>query len=314
MSYYGLWPEDEGPVGGGAFNEGDEGAESQNFEDFSGEHLAYFKCGPSGEAGLNLARIDPTSRDREKLDNVLVVLVAKRPAAVGQVVVGWYSEATCLATVATHRSGRPYVVVADPQSAVLLPDAERTIPVPKGSGAMGQSNVAYAFLPTGAPHEGAWVDDVLGHILAYQGPNLVTGAHFDDDDWARHDALRRSKELDHVKQSVAPLWRGSELRDAPVDASHRWVAIGPNGDERIFVYISETEDADVQFTAEGLDEIRRAKVACSLLVITELSAFVRNGELVFRGGIVHRESPLMPTPERLIPSALRYAWKAVESG
>ena len=184
MSFYGLWPEDDGPIGGGAYNDGEQGAESRNFEDFSGEYLVYVQCGSSGETGFNLRRIDPTARDAEKLDAVLVIFVATRPDAGGQVVVGWYAGATCLASVAQQPSGRPYVAIADPTRAVLLPDAERSIAVPKGAGAMGQANVAYAFQPTGEAHDGAWIDDVLQRVQAYQAPNLVTGAHYDDDDWA----------------------------------------------------------------------------------------------------------------------------------
>lgn len=309
MCFYGLWPEANGPVGGGTYNDDEQGAESQNFEEFSGEHLAYVQCGSSGETGFNLRRIDPTARGAEKLDDVLVIFVATRPDAGGQVVVGWYAGATCLASVPTQPSGRPYVVIADPKSAVLLPAAERTISVPKGAGAMGQANVAYAFQPTGEAHDGAWIDDVLQRVQAYQGPNLVKGAHYDDDDWAQHDAYRWEKELAHVKQSASALWRGVELRDAPDDAAYDWVAIGPNGEERIFVRVSETGDVDVEFTAEELDAIRASGVAHSLLVITNLTAFVRNGEFVFRGGNVYRESPFMPEPERLTPTVFRYAWK-----
>lgn len=309
MSFYGLWPEANGPVGGGAYNDDEQGAESQNFEEFSGEYLAYVRSGSSGEAGLNLRRIDQASRDDEKLCDVLVIFVAKRPDVVGQVVVGWYTRATCLASVATQPSGRPYAVIADPKGAVLLPAAQRTIPVPKGAGAMGQANVAYAFQPTGEAHDGAWIDDVLQRVHAYQGPNLVTGAHYDDDDWAQHDAYRWEKELAHVKQSASGLWRGAELRDAPDGATYDWVAIGPNGEERIFVCVSETDDPDVEFTAEELEAIRASGVAHSLLVITNLTAFVRNGQFVFRGGNVYRESPFMPQSERLTPTVSRYAWK-----
>jgi hypothetical protein len=314
MSFYGLWPEAKGPVGGGTYNDDERGAESQNFEDFRGEYLAYVRSGSSGEAGLNLRRIDPASRDDEKLDDVLVIFVAKRPDAGGQVVVGWYTGATCLASVATQPSGRPYAVIADPKGAVLLPAAERTIPVPKGAGAMGQANVAYAFQEKGQAHDGAWIDDVIQRVLAYQGPNLVTGAHYDDEDSGDHIDLWFAKALQHVKEKALPLWRGMELRDAPDDAAFDWVAIGPNGEERIFVCVSETDDADVEFTAEELDAIRASGVAHSLLVITNLTAFVRNGQFVFRGGNVYRESPFMPQSERLTPTVFRYAWKAGGAG
>lgn len=112
-----------------------------------------------------------------------------------------------------------------------------------------------------------------------------------------------------MKQSASGLWPGAELRDAPDDAAHDWVAIGPNGEERIFVCVSDTDDADVEFTAEELEAIRTSGVTHSLLVITNLTAFVRNGQFVFRGGTVYRESPFMPQSERLTPTVFRYAWK-----
>lgn len=312
MQFYGLWPEDDGPIGGGAFNEDDAGAEVYNFREFEERYLGYVQSGTSGESGVNLRRIDPTvGRHIEELDDVLVVLVAKRPHEAGQVVVGWYGGATCHAAMSCRRS-RAYVWSADPERAVLLPEAERTIAIPKGKGGMGQSNLAYAFDADGEPHEREWIDDALRRIAGYAGPNLIRGAAYNEhDELSGHGDKKRREMLDYViERGVRPLWRGAEITRAALGEPYDVVARRGASEERIIVRATESTAAHVDFPTTILDAVAASTAPYSLLAVTGIAIRVRNGEFVFSGGVPHRESPFRPASERLSPVVLRYSWGA----
>lgn len=311
MRFYGLWPEDDGPIGGGSFNEDDYGSELENFREFDGRYLGYMQA-PGGATGVNLRRIDPSAdREAETLEDVLVVLVARRPGEGGQVVVGWYAQATCHAALSHYRT-RSYVWSADPHHAVLLPRSERTLLVPKGKGGMGQANVAYAYDADGSAHDGAWIDQVLESISGYTGPNLIAGAAYDElDDGSAHRAKKDREMLDHVvERGVRPLWRGAEILRAPAGGSYEVVARTAAGEERIIVRVTESNTRSVDLPATLLAEVARANVPYALLVVTGLSVRVRNGEFIFSGGTPHRESPFAPRPDRLEPVVLRYTFGA----
>lgn len=311
MRFYSLWPEDDGPIGGGAYNDDGPGGEVSNFRELEGRYFGYVQAGTGGETGLNLRRIEPSiERGTEELDGVLVVLVAKRPEEGGQVVVGWYADATCQAAM-TWRRRRPYVWSADPARAVLLPERGRTIAIPKGKGGMGQSNVAYAHDADGVPHEGAWIDEALDQISAYSGPNLVGGAAYNElDDLTEHRAKKEREMLDHViENGVRPLWRGAEITRAALGEPYDLLARRGSDVERILVRVSEAPWTHVDFTAEELRAIAESPVPYALLAISSLKVHVRNGEFVFAGGTIKRESPFRPQPDRLAPVVLRYSWQ-----
>ncbi len=312
MRFYSLWPEDDGPIGGGSYNDDGEGGETQNFREIEGRYFGYVQAGNGGETGLNLRRIAPSvERRTEELEDVLVIVVAKRPSEGGQVVVGWYAGATCPATM-TWRRSRAYLWSADPARAVLLPEAQRTIAIPKGKGAMGQSNVAYAYDPDGAPHEGAWIDEALQQIADYAGPNLVRGAPYDEiDDLTGHRERKERDMLEHViENGVRPLWRGAEITRAALDEPYDVIARRGSSEERVIVRVSEDSAAEVTFTAEQLRAITESEVPYALLAVSSLTVHVRNGEFVFGGGAIKRESPFRPSPDRLVPIAFRYTWDA----
>jgi len=108
-------------------------------------------------SGINLGVLDKSRRwqQGEELSNVDVVFIARRPGH-GQVVIGWYRNATVFHRQYRLRRGRiagideatrPFLCVTDKASAVLLPEADRAFPVPYAPaghpGFPGQSNVWY---------------------------------------------------------------------------------------------------------------------------------------------------------------------------
>lgn len=94
---------------------------------------------------LHIEKIDPLAKNREYIDNVLVVFCAK-PKDGHSVIVGWYKNAT----VYRHRpsyNGQAYNLCAQKGDCVLLPEHKRTFKAlrakPDGIG-FGQSNLWYA--------------------------------------------------------------------------------------------------------------------------------------------------------------------------
>lgn len=108
-------------------------------------------------AGLNLRFIDDSRawREGDELSGVDVVFIARRPSG-GQVVIGWYRNATVFHKQYRARRGsipgmnetvRRFLCVAGAEDVRLLPEDERTFEVPYApagfKGFPGQSNVWY---------------------------------------------------------------------------------------------------------------------------------------------------------------------------
>ncbi|MEW6054281.1 MAG: DUF3883 domain-containing protein [Nitrospirota bacterium] len=172
MKYYtGSKPGDERPIGGGKYNLRKIGGEFNNFKICSGTVYGSFAIAMNAEE-LTLSRIDP-SASGESLKKVLLIFFARDPRhdSKGQVVVGWYRNAT----VYSQWAKRPWWHYAETQSknAVLLPTYRRTCVIPRGQNAPGQSNVFFALDTFGEPRQSKWLLKVLDFINTYSGPNLV---------------------------------------------------------------------------------------------------------------------------------------------
>jgi hypothetical protein len=81
MTYYaGPQPGDERPKGGGRHNEENIGHELFNFAQFGGRLYGWVRA---KKGRVNAARIDPEMAGAEKLDDVLIIFVAR------QHIIGW---------------------------------------------------------------------------------------------------------------------------------------------------------------------------------------------------------------------------------
>lgn len=139
-------------------------------------------------SGLNLGFIDNTQKWQvgDELAGVDVVFIARRPGF-GQVVVGWYRNATVFhrqyrvrrgAIPGMNESMRSFLCVTDKESARLLPEDERTFEVPYApaghKGFPGQSNVWYPEHHVTQPGVDAFVRRLLKYIAATPGAPLVS--------------------------------------------------------------------------------------------------------------------------------------------
>ena len=87
MTYYaGPQEGDERPTGGGRYNKKNVGHELFNFTAFDGRLYGY------AAASIKVKRIDPAAVATDKLDDVLVIFVAR------QHIIGWYRDATVYAS------------------------------------------------------------------------------------------------------------------------------------------------------------------------------------------------------------------------
>lgn len=137
-------------VGGGSYHDDDK-HEAFNFQNLNSVCYGYVQTVRSGR--INLSRIDESvSKYEERIDNVLVVWVAKRPDSGGTYIVGWYNNATVFAnyqsSICSSRNNYSYNITARKDDCVLLPVDSRIMNVPRaateGEGFLGQSNVWYA--------------------------------------------------------------------------------------------------------------------------------------------------------------------------
>jgi hypothetical protein len=138
-------------------------------------------------AGVNLRALDGSQpwREGDELSGVSVVFIARRPGG-GQVVVGWYRNATVFHKQYRVRRGsipginetvRHFLCVADAESARLLPEYDRTFEVPYApagfKGFPGQSNVWYPSQNIDQPGVAAFIRKLTKYIEATKGSALA---------------------------------------------------------------------------------------------------------------------------------------------
>lgn len=131
--------------------------EAFNFAPFEGRVYGYCS-GSSQTRSIDVSRLGASGNS---VSGVTVIWVSTRPRKGRQLVVGWYRHAT------VHRKRHPsptgrYCYVTDGQrveynvdaseaDATLLSPEDRTFPVPRARGFMGQSNVAFLNTAASAP-------------------------------------------------------------------------------------------------------------------------------------------------------------------
>jgi len=88
--YAGPQEGDERPKGGGRYNKKNVGHELFNFAELNGRFYGFARA---KNGRVKLTRIDPDAKKAEKLDDVLVIFVAR------QCIVGWYRNASVYASI-----------------------------------------------------------------------------------------------------------------------------------------------------------------------------------------------------------------------
>jgi hypothetical protein len=148
---------------------------------------------------INISRISKTevNDSSNSLSGVLVIWTATHPEKGGRFVVGWYKNATVFAnrqklpkslerkvTVKGEKHTMDsYCIKADKDQCTLLPIDERTCPIPKGKGGMGQANIWYADNPN-SPKE---VKDAIEKAKALANGAPHNAHHSNGKKWGKQD-------------------------------------------------------------------------------------------------------------------------------
>ena len=193
MTYYaGPQVGDEKPIGGGSNNRKNVGHEVFNFANFGGRLYGYVRA---SEGRLNLKRIDPAAGDKDHLDDVLVIFVAK------QKIIGWYRSGVVHGTsvpLPSEVAGEVRRRVKDAgtknfklekyrlecpfEAAVLLPKHERTHEIPGTvTGGFGQSNICYTYQNSGRRKSAPWINEAVSYVLNYGKQNLLKNPNADNE-------------------------------------------------------------------------------------------------------------------------------------
>lgn len=249
--------------GGAYIRERGVGGEIYNFKPSRGRCYGYAMT--KGLSGIRLDMLDPGPAwaKGDERPGVDVVFFARRPGH-GQVIVGWYRDATVF-----HRqyhvrrgqipgmdeSGRHYVCSTDAANVVLLPEAARTFEVPAASsgakGFPGQSNVWYPGHHLDRADVRQFVASVRRYIRSRRGQSLPV----DERPAAR--GARRARRPDAAfnaaveKAAVDAAWAHWERKGFAVHSVERdnlgWDLLARHGKAEFRVEVKGTSDDTMNF-------------------------------------------------------------------
>jgi 5-methylcytosine-specific restriction protein A len=155
--YDGSAKDDRKPIGGGSYNKDHKGSELYNFHNHEGWVYGFIQPAFQGRRKrrkLDLTRIDP-GQNEAKLNDVLIIFVAKYKGRGPQVVVGWYRGATVFGTEiirTLHGHKRRYFATTKAADAWLLREKVRkTFPVESPEVGLGRSDISYLYSEEGQP-------------------------------------------------------------------------------------------------------------------------------------------------------------------
>lgn len=185
--YQGPQKGDEKPIGGGKYNKDKVGHEAYNFKTLNGKVYGYFQPHMKSPYKINLCRIDPEA-DEELVDDVMVIFFSKNPIGKGQVIVGWYKNATVYKYIQNPKNHKArknfgYNIEVNEGDVVLLPVLKRKFQMGHGmkgvkGGNPGQANAFYArdekcnLKPK--DKENSWIYKAIEYVNNYSGPSIGT--------------------------------------------------------------------------------------------------------------------------------------------
>ena len=176
QSYAGPVPGDERPIGGGSYNRRKLGHEAYNFQVRRGRLYGYYQPHMASDQTA-LERVNPAGDGADALHGVTVVFVARKPKGGGQVVVGWYRNATVYRRLKPRTPGRKrgfgYRCAAAASDCMLVPVPNRTFSVVGGRGGFGQTNVCYPREANGESKAVSWMGEALRYIDSYTTSNAL---------------------------------------------------------------------------------------------------------------------------------------------
>lgn len=329
--YQGPKPGDEKPIGGGSYNSEEIGHEAYNFLGIEGNLYGYFQPHMRPPYEVNLARIEPGSTG-DSVQDVLVIWFATNPVDKGQVVIGWYNNATVFqsfqqATPVLQRGNCGYNVVARANTSVLLPLSNRKFPIGHGidgskKGNPGQANAFYIRDAQGNQKDllqpnNAWIQELVEYVEGYDGPTIASREDhiLEDILTAEHSSggqgIQSDVEIRLMIESYAMetcrahyLGHGFEVEDVSARESYDFV-ITKDGRAR-FVEVKGTQAAGDTIILTK-NEVNLSRSTGENMVLFLVHSIAMNKRTVRKGsGVVHIIEPWRIMEERLTPISFTY--------
>lgn len=322
MAYY-RGDQFEPIVGGGDW---DEKHEICNFVEIDGRLYGFAQ--PT-RATISLKRIVPEHRGNAT-DHVLVIFFAAHPDGRGQVIIGWYRDATVhrfeqrpSGRIAKRRDGLLYFFEADRANCCLLPREMRTHVIPRRKGATGYSMITYTRDERGRARSAAWIRDALAFVRSYRRDNTLD---LEDPDGGKRaaDSATMSLAVEDQGRMLDPADRHM-IEEYAVDRARKYFGTTHDIEERgrpydlrctpkkgrrmpLFVEVKGTQGIGERVILTE-NEVRHAathKAQTVLFLVHSIKLAGHGNERRARGGKVRLLQPWSPSMKSLTPIAYYY--------
>jgi hypothetical protein len=332
MTYYaGPQRDDDRPKGGGGYNKKNVGHEVFNFTDLGGR---LYGTARAKNGRINLARIDPDVAGAQKLDDVLIIFVAR------QHIVGWYRGAIVYAatnptlpisvtkemTRRLRQSGTRgfkiggYRFEAAVETAVLLPTYERKYEVPGNvKGGIGRSNICYSYRNNGKSKKSGWMDKAIKYVLSYSRSNLLnapnaavnseeaaTVAQEQAAGFQSNPEIRKVVEQHAMKKAHKALEKRGYGQFVDTSVSNAYDYTCRKSGKAFFVEVkgTQTSGKSVILTKNEVEHIKANPGTCILVVVHSVKMA---GKKVSKAGTADITEKWQLTDGKL--TATQYIWK-----
>lgn len=329
--YQGPKPGDEKPIGGGLYNADEIGHEVYNFRDIDGVLYGYFQPHMKPPYEINLGRIVQGCAD-DKIDNVLVIWFATNPIGKGQVVIGWYNNATVFRSMQSPnalllRENYSYNVKARTEDCVLLPLSKRKFPVGHDiegtkEGNPGQANAFYVLDEQGQERDfrnekNTWIKTLIEYVTNYGGPkissredeiqeDILTTEHSSGGQGFQSDVEIRLMIESHAMATCKKHYSDQGYKVVDVSANSSYDFIITKNEQSHFVEVKGTQNAGntIVLTRNEVDLSREQGKSMVLFIVHSI---VMNKKTVRKGsGVVSIIEPWLVIDDRLTPISFTY--------
>ena len=329
--YQGPKPGDEKPIGGGSYNDEKIGFEAYNFLNIDGTLYGYFQPHMKEPYEINLARIEPGYKG-EKIENVLVIFFATNPISKGQVVVGWYKNATVYRSFQNpdtlfQRNNYSYNLEAKENDYVLLPISNRKFLIGHNiegvkEGNPGQANAFYVFENNGKLKDlenpkNSWIKKLIEYIKNYNGlkiksiedeiqENIITSEYSSGGQGFQSDIETRLK-IESYSMSVCYDYyskKGYEVKDVSSNQPYDFI-ISKNGiSQYVEVKGTQTPGESIILTK---NEVSLSQAEGHRMILFILHSIVMNKKTVKKNsGTIFIIDPWKIKNENLTPISFNY--------
>ena len=241
--------------GGGSYvAEHGEGGEMWNFREEGGRYYGYVMT--KNFAGVDLSRIMPDEKweEGDESSDIDIAFISTSPEPnVGQVVIGWYKNATVFHKEYRKRRGSKkhgdwdnidYLCEVSAENGTLLKVPDRTFQVPRGKGFPGQSNVWYE------NDKNAEIVQFKKQLRRYINVGKIAQRNFTKK--GKRGAKPNKKEILAIERAaIEKVWelyekQGYELSSVEAD-NVGWDLEATNGEEILLIEVKGHKGNVVQF-------------------------------------------------------------------